>query len=284
MRGGRVETTKSGSVGMPIRLFFEAIMALDPKETQADIRIRLGDLLRYLNPDGKWHRKKHLPYVLQGLHNLYFLRIPYRENPDKPTTEVDWIPVLPRSVPNLQSGDDAPIILEVKLPPDAKGGMMVEKETLRLTGKKSSAKFNAYLSACWIFDRHGTTPKGIIDPTRPAESRDDAGYLLNADGSRILGERGQPLRNIYHSKAISTLEREDNPARNKYPILSFEDISRACYPKGYSPRARAHYQKRAYQAWEELQADGILRIEKHACGWRIMPSERHIGHYRALQR
>ena len=278
------ETTKRGAVAMPIRLFFEALMALNPKETQADIHIKLGDLLHFLNPDGKYNRTNHLPYVLHGLHSLYELRIPYRGNPDNPNTEVDWIPVLPRTVPNMNSGDDASIILEVKLPPDARGGMMVEKEILRQTGKQSSAKFNAYLTACWIFDRYGTTPKGIIDPTKPAAQRDTEGYLTNTTGDRIFDERGKPIKNRYHPRNIAAGDRVDNEAREQYPILSFEDLTRACFPKGFNTKQKRLYKKRALKAWEALEADGILRIEKHIQGWRILPSDSHIGRYRALQK
>ena len=278
-----METTKRGAVAMPIRLFFEALMALDPKETQADLHIKLGDLLHLLNPDGKYNRTNHLPYVLQGLHSLYDLRIPYRENPDKPDTEVDWIPVLPRTVPNVNSGDDASIILEVKMPPNAKSGMMVEKDILRLTGKQSSAKFNAYLSACWLFDRYGTTPRGIIDPTKPAAQRDAEGYLTNTTGDRIFDERGKPIKNRYHARNIAAGERVENKARERYPILSFDDLTRACFPKGFDRKKRATYQKRALKAWEELEADNILRIEKYQHGWRILPSDSHIGRYRALK-
>ena len=258
---------------MPIRLFFEAMMALDPKQTHVDIHFKLGDLLRYLNPDGKYNRTNHLPHVLRGLHSLHFLRIPYRSNPDRPSTEVDWIPVLPRTVPNLQSGNDASIILEVKLPPDAKSGMMVEKDILRLTGKQSSAKFNAYLSACWIFDRYGTTPKGIIDPTKPAAQRDTEGYLTNTTGDRIFDERGKPIKNRYHAKNIEAGQRVDNEARERYPILSFEDLTRACFPKGFDTKQKRLYKKRALKAWEALETDGILRIEKHIQGRRILPSD-----------
>ena len=281
MRDG-IETTKRGAVAMPIRLFFEAMMALDPKETQVDIHFKLGDLLRYLNPDGKYNRTNHLPHVLQGLHSLHFLRIPYRSNPDRPSTEVDWIPVLPRTLPNLKSGDEASIILEVKLPPDARGGMMVEKDILRLTGKKSSAKFNAYLTACWIFDRYGTTPKGIIDPTKPAFNRDDEGYLIDPLGNRIFDQHGKPIKSEYQKSAVKTLGREPNPARERYPILSFEDLTRACFPRGFDTKQKRLYKKRALKAWEALETDGILRIEKHIQGWRIMPSEEHIGRYRAI--
>lgn len=277
-----LETTKRGAVAMPIRLFFESIMALEPKETTATIRFRLGDMLQYLNPNGKYHRAKHLPYVLKGLHNLYFLRIPYRENPNKPTTEVDWIPVLPRTVPNPQSGDDASIILEVKLPPDAISGMMVEKEIVRLTGKQSSSKLNAYLAACGIFDRYGTSRKGITDPTRSVEVRDSDGFLLDEFSQRFYDERGKPIANIYHPIAVRKLKREPNPHRSSYPILSFDELARACFPKGYTRREKAKYCKRALAAWQSLEADGIVRIEKIWHGWRIMPSESHIGRYRAI--
>ena len=279
-----VETTKRGAVAMPIRLFFEGLMGLDPKETRAEIHIKLGTLLHFLNPDGKYNRTNHLPYVLQGLHALYDLRIPYRENPDNPNTEVDWIPIQPRTVPNANSGDDASIILEVRLPPDARGGMMVEKEILRQTGKQSSAKFNAYLSACWIFDRYGTIPRGIIDPTKPAAQRDTEGYLTDGNGKRIFDDRGKPIKNRYHPRNIAAGERVDNEARERYPILSFKDLTRACFPKGFDRKKRATYQKRALKAWEELQEDNILRIEKYQHGWRILPSESHIGRHRALKK
>lgn len=279
-----IETNKRGTVAMPIRLFFEALMALDPKETQVDIRFKLGDLLRYLNPDSKYHRTNHLPHVLRGLHSLHFLRIPYRSNPDKPSTEVDWIPVLPRTVPNVNSGDEASIILEVKLPPDARGGMMVEKDILRLTGKQSSAKFNAYLTACWIFDRYGTTPKGIIDPTKPDAQRDTEGYLTDGNGKRIFDDHGKPIKNRYHARNIAAGQRVDNEARDRYPILSFDELTRACFPKGFDTRHRVNYRKRALKAWDTLEADGIIRIEKYQHGWRILPSDSHIGRYRALKK
>ena len=278
-----MHTARRGAVAMPIRLFFEAVMALDPKETKADILIRLGDLLQFLNPEGKYNRTNHLPYVLKGLHCLYFLRIPYRENPDKPSTEVDWIPVLPRAVPNLQSGNDAPVILEVKLPPDARSGRMVEKDILRLLSKYSEAKTGAYLTACALFDIYGTVRGQLIDPTKPAERRDKDGNLLTKSGNIIFDSRGKPITNPYHQTAIGQLDRIPNDARTKYPILPFDDLLRACFPNGYPTGQKAKYLKRAKKAWEQLHADGVVVIEKHRNGWRIMPSESHMGRYRALR-
>ena len=278
-----MDTNKRGALAMPIRVFLEAVMALDPKETRADILIRLGDLLQFLNPDGKLNRTNHLPYVLKALHSLYYLRIPYRENPDKPSTEVDWIPVLARTVPNLGSGNDAPIILEVKLPPDARSGMMVEKDTLRLLGKQSAARCYAYLTACALFDRYGTVGKGIIDPTKPVERRNADGYLTTKSDDLIFDSKGKPITDPYHPSAIEQLDRIPNDARTHYPILSFNDLLRACFPHGHPNGQRAKYLKRALKAWEQLHTDGIIVIEKHQDGWRIMPSESHVGRYRALK-
>ena len=279
-----MDTARRGAVAMPIRLFFEAIMALDPKETRADILIRLGDLLDYLNPDGKYHRTNHLPHVLKGLHNLYYLRIPYRENPDKPSTEVDWIPVLPRTVPNIRSKNDAPVILEVKLPPDAQSGRMVEKDILRLLSKHSAAKTSAYLTACGLFDKYGTVKGKLIDPTRPVERRNGEGYLVKPDRTPILTANGKRIKSLYHPQAVSQLDREPSQARERYPILSFDDLIRACFPNGYPKGQRAKYLTRAQKAWTELEAEGIIQIER--CGddgWRIMPSEAHIGLHRGIR-
>lgn len=278
-----IETTKAGAVSMPIRLFFESVMALEPNETKATLHFKLGDLLRFLNPDGKYNRTNHLPYVLKGLHSLYALRVPYRENPDDPATEVDWIPVLPRTVPNERSGNDAPIILEVKLPPNATGGMMVEKDILRITGKKSSAQFNAYLTACYLFDTYGTTPKGIIDPTKPAEHRDADGYLTTPTGEKLYTDKGRRVKNRYHPANLGGNDRVKNEARTKYPVLSFDELTRACYPKGFDKRKRKTYQERAKKAWTQLESEGIVRIERLRHGWRIMPSENHIGRYRGIR-
>ena len=277
-------TGKRGALAMPVRLFLEAVMALDPKETRADILIRLGDLLHFLNPDGKYNRTNHLPYVLKALHSLYYLRIPYRENPNKPSTEVDWIPIVARTVPNRQSGDDAPILLEVNLPPNARNGRMVEKDILRLLGKQSAARTHAYLTACGLFDTYGTVGQGIIDVTKPVERRNADGNLITPSGTLIFDSKGNPITDPYDPDVVGQLDRIPNEARTKYPILSFDDLIRACFPNGYPKGERAKYLKRALTAWERLHADGIMVIEKHQDGWRIMPSESHIGRYRALKK
>ena len=279
------ETTKNGAVSMPVRLFFEALMALPPSIPQGELKFELGDLFKLLNPDGKYNRTNFLPYVIRGLQALPFLRIPYRQNPDKPSTEGEWLPVMPRAIPTLKSGNNFAIILEVRLPVCSNsGGMLIEKDILRLAAKKSSAKFNAYLSACYVFDTYGTRKGGIISPTKPVEYRNADGFLTDREGNTLYDNRGKPIKNQYHRKNLDLGERERNPTCDQYPILSFDDLTKACFPKGFDKRQKATYRKRALVAWESLENAGVLQIEKERNGWRILPSETHVSRYRAVKK
>ena len=103
--------------------------------------------------------------------------------------------------------------------------MMVEKNIVRLLGKKSSARFNAYLTACWIFDRYGTVNGTIIDPTMPVERRNDREELVDQDGKPILNSRGQPVKNLKSKEAVRQLDRQPNPQRGRYPVLNIDDFS-----------------------------------------------------------
>ena len=277
---GLPQTTKAGAVSMPLRLFFEALMALEPSETEADIIIKLGDLLSYLNPNG-YHRTNHLPYVVAGLQSLQWAIIPYTERVGGKGL---WIPVRPKNLPTLDSKDDFPIRIDVSLPPDATTGPMVEKSILRRLGKKSAAKFNAYLVACGLFDRYGTHNGTLIDPTKPIERRDTHGNLLDAGGQLIVNSRGEPIKNLYHPEAVTKLDRTDNKeAIKRYPILSFEDLVRSCFPKGIPAGEFAKYLKRALNHWRTLVQEEIIRIEEQRSGLRILPSARHVAVHRALK-
>ena len=274
-------TTKSAAVAMPVRLAFEALLHMEPGVHSERMHWQLGDLIECLNPDGKFHWTNQVGYILKGLSALYWLRFPYQPEGEG---EVDWIPFLPRAVPNQNSSRDSRIIIEVSLPPDISAhGMMVEKNIVRLLGKKSSARFNAYLTACWIFDRYGTVNGTIIDPTMPVERRNDGGELVDQDGKRILNSRGQPVKNLKSKEAVRQLDRQPNPQRGRYPVLNIDDLVRSCYPRGIPLEQRREYLKRARQAWTELESDGFIRIGKVDDGWQIMPSEQHVRLYRGIK-
>ena len=274
-------TTKSAAVAMPVRLAFEALIQMEPGTHSERLYWQLGDLIDYLNPDGKFNWTNQVGYILDGLSGLYYLRFPYTPTGEG---EVDWIPFMPRAVPNQNSTRDSRIIIEVSLPLDISAhGMLVEKNVVRLLGKKSSARFNAYLTACWLFDRYGTVNGNIIDPTIPKERRNDRGELVDANGKPIVTSHGKPVKNVKNAEAARQLERTTNPAKDKYPLLDNYDLIRACYPKGVRREHRREYLRRAKKAWTELETTGFIRIERSESGWRIMPSEQHVSHYRALQ-
>ena len=275
-------TTKSAAVAMPVRLAFEALLQMEPGTHTERLHWQLGDLIDCLNPDGKFNWTNQVDYILNGLSSLYWLRFPYKP---KGEGEVNWIPFLPRAVPNQNSTRDSRIIVEVSLPLDLNThGMMVEKTVVRLMGKKSSARFNAYLTACWIFDNYGTIKGRIIDPTAPAGRLNDRGEVLNLNGELIHNSRGKPVTSLKSSAAARQLGREANSARDRYPILNNADLTRSCYPKGVPTDQQREYLKRAKKAWTQLEEDGFVRIERFDTGWRIMPSEQHVTLYHALKR
>ena len=274
-------TTKSGAVAMPIRTAFEVLMAMDTGTTAQQLSWELGVMVDNLNPDGKFNWTNQIGYVIQGLEVLRKFTFPYKP-PDSGI--VSYAPFHVLTLPHEQSDRTSRIIIEARLPQDiGKSGMMVEKKVIRITGKKSSAKFNAYLAACGLFDKYGTVRGKIIDPTLPIERRDNQGYLLDGNGKHILSSNGKRIKNLRSAEAASQLDRERNKDADRYPILSKTDLVRACYPHGCPGGKFATYLARAKQALNGLEADGYVTIERLDKGWRIMPSPRHVNLYRAMK-
>ena len=170
--------------------------------------------------------------------------------------------------------------------------MLVEKAIIRELGKLSAAQFNAYLAACWLFNRYGRNPQGgLIDPTmpNPDNPRDERGALLHPGSlTPIRNEKGKIVEDIYHPAAVKVLERVIRAEADKYPTLTFEELTRACYPGAQletMPRYNyRQYKSRALQAWNELEAKGYIRIRKYEHDWQILPSERHLNLHRALKK
>lgn len=277
----RHTTTKKGAVSHTLRIFFEALMALAPNQRQADLVFTLGDLISYLYPNGKFHRTNQLPYIIDALDILHFYAtVPFKED-DKGNIG-HWRPVVVRTRLTPSDRNDKKIFLDVKMPPDATQGILIEKQRLRELGQVSAPKYSAYLSACYLFDKYGTQNGGIIDPTRPIERRNTAGLLVDANGNELYASDGKRIKNLYHPDAIAQLPREDNPQRTQYPSLQNSDLIKACGLQTLKPQKVALARARKY--WTELERDGIVRIERLGDGWRIMPSENHIQVYRGVKK
>ena len=273
--------TKAGAVSHEIRIFFEALMALEPNQRQVDMMFRLGDLIDYLYPDGKFHRTNQLPYIINALEVLHFYAtVPWRDDQGDLRR---WRPVHVKSPLEINSKNETPVFMRVEMPPDAKQGMAVDKQILRGLGKASAPQFNAYLTAAYLWDKYGTHQGKIIDPTRPVERRNSKNALVDENGKPIVNPHGKEITNLYDTHAVKQSEREPNPdAIKRYPVLSDEDLIYACFP---NTTTQNHWVllKRAQTHWTELEKAGIVRIERLTHGWRILPGASHIEKYRGVK-
>ena len=241
--------TKSGAVSHELRIFFEAMMALKTNQRRADLMFRLGDLIDFLYPNGKFNWTNQMPHIEQALGVLHTnATVPWIDDQGDLR---EWRPVAVRAPLTENATRDTPIFFEVQLPPDARHGHMVIKYIHRHTGMKSASQWNAYHVACHLWDKHGTVKGKLIDTTRPVERRDEQNRLVDASGKPLVNRNGKPIESPYHPEAIRQLDREPNPeAVKRYPVLSSEDLILACFPNGYQANGRREYLRRAKTHWE----------------------------------
>ena len=277
------ETTRSGAVSHELRIFFEAILALQPNQRRAELMFRLGDLINFLNPDGKFNWTNQLPHIENALNVLHSnATIPFIDDTGSLRR---WRPVSVRAEVNKEGMTrETPIFFDVCLPPDAKQGHIILKEIHRGLSKRSAARWNAYHAACYLWDKYGTVKGKLVDPTRPVERRDGNGKLLDADGKPLTSKNGRDIKSPYHKEAVHQLEREPNPdSIKRYPVLSFDDLIRACYPNSTDTNKR-RLLKGAKEHWEGLEAEGYIVIHKERNGWRILPPSDHLNAHRAIRK
>lgn len=280
--------SRPGQTSMVVRLFFENVMELKPTEHKGEFFKYLGDLTADLSLTEKI-KQRDIDRVVQGIRLLDKIRIPYVDPKGGPGR---YRPVIAWNEPSLGANKDFKIRFSVELPPDDRGGMLVEKAIIRELGKLSAAQFNAYLAACWLFNRYGRNPQGgLIDPTmpNPDNPRNERGALLHPETlTPISNERGKIVKDIYHPAAVKVLERVIRAEARAYPTLMFDELTRACYPGTQVetiPRNRYRaYKSKALQAWNELESKGYIRIRKYEYGWQILPSEKHLNLHRALRK
>ena len=275
--------TKSGAVSHELRIFFEAMMALQPNQHRADLMFRLGDLIDFLYPNGKFHWTNQMPHIERALGVLHtYATVPWI---DDQGSLREWRPVAVRAPLIDRATRETPIYIEVQMPPDARRGHIVIKNVHRHISMKSAAQWNAYHIAAYLWDKHGTVKGKLVDPTRPIETRDEHNSLVDATGNPLLTRNGKAINSPYHPEAVRQLEREPNTdAIQRYPVLSNEDLIQACYPNGYRVKSRREYLQRAKAHWQRLEDGGYIVIHKGKNGWRILPSAEHLNAHRALRK
>ena len=292
---GISHTTKSGAVSHGACIADEVFMALAPKQRVDLQKWDLGTLLRALNANLSEkqiikNRAKYLTSLIKGLKEVQYMGWEAQSGVYVP------IKMPQRIMPTIKSPDDFPVIFEIKIPVSgASGNMLVEKDVIRKTRKKSAKQLNAAKTCYWLIDTYGTqkTKKGeayLIDPTRPEEVRDADGYLIHPKTRvRLCNSKGRPIRNIIDSEAVRQLPRKPNhPQRNRYKDLSPADRIRAVFPEGVpQTMSNSTASKRADRAFDDIAKAGYFEIEKlkdGLGGWRIMPSSQHVARYRAVGR
>ena len=261
---------------------FEAMMALKPNQQRADLMFRLGDLIDFLYPNGKFHWTNQMPNIERTLYVLHnCATVPWM---DDQGSLREWRPVAVRSPLIEEATRDTPVYIEVQMPPDARRGHMVIKDIHRETGMKSAAQWNAYHVACFLWDRYGTVSGKLIDTTRPVERRDAQNRLIDPSDKPLVKRNGKPINNPYNSEAIHQLDREPNPeALKRYPILCDTDLIFACFPNTKDTNHRRLLEK-ARGHWMALEAKGFVSIQKEKNGWRILPTQEHLNFHRALRK
>ena len=278
------QTTRARPVNLEVRIFFEAVMALQPNQHRDDLMFRLGDLINFLYPSGKFNWTNQFPRIENALNVLHSnATIPFIDDTGSIRR---WRPVLVRAPLPNDATRDTPVFIDVQMPPDAKQGHIVLKEIHRLLGMQSAAKWNAYHVACYLWDKYGTVNGTLVDPTRPVATRDEKNNLIDpTTGKPLLTRNGKPTKKLYHPEAVHRLPRETNPDNVKrYPVLSFEDLIRACFPNGYPADNKRKYLQRAKAHWEGLEAKGYIVIHKERTGWRILPPSEHLNAHRAMRK
>ena len=284
---------RDGVLPYGLRFFYEVGMSLAPTQRQgyycrslidAAVDIGIIDRTNDDNRDKTYLRTKHKDAIRKAIELLNAIRIPYRE----PVGGIGgWFPFRPKNIPTRLSTKDFPIRIWVELPPDDKGGVLVEKTIVRAL-YQNLAQLNAYLAACVLFNRFGRNQNGgLINPTMPDPDspRNEHRHLLHPDtGKTILDERGKPVTDIYHPAAAKVLSRVYRDEAAKYPVLEAAELMRAVYPhETYKQnKDKAKWQDNSWQAWHDIAKKGYIRIESKDNGLQILPSDKHLKLHRAI--
>ena len=303
--GGQT-TTRGHGAPLSMRIFFEVIteMSRDARKRGGRWRLKmtLRDLRNRLYPRATGQRHDFRPTRdIANIHAALFevdqMRVPVRYGQHNELA--DWRPVsvtlMPR--PDLNS----PIVLDIEVPPGNGGGAMIDRFPMRYYGLKSGPKYAASIGLAYYWDKYGTYGRGKrpIQATRPRVWRNKRDQALGADGTVLLDERHQPIRNYSNDRLVfldeagrvvqgATLEdrraaaaRERNPAVDVYPLVQDSDLLELFYPKTdakVNDSTRRTQLERAREGLDAMAADGYCVTEETPGpfgdrAYRILPTD-----------
>ena len=183
---------------------------------------------------------------------------------------------------------DGEIVFQVYLPPNAKQGAAVHRETLDWLGASHGPMYRAHLTLShqwWRGARtkgkdKGNVTRGTSWPyaTRPARRRDEKGNLLNGRGEVIVNRRGHPISNWNDPRTVAhpDQEREPNPAVQYLPSYDDDRLLRLFYSPtqlaGAERTDHLHtYRARATKYVQEMEGLGLLDKADHGGQLKLCP-------------
>lgn len=183
---------------------------------------------------------------------------------------------------------DGKIVFQVYLPPDAKQGAAVHRETLDWLGASHGPMYRAHLTLSHQWWRGARTKgkdkdsvtRGTSWPyaTRPARRRDKEGHFLDGQGEVIVNRQGHPITNWNDPRTVAhpSEEREPNPAVQYLPSYSDDRLLRLFYSPTQLARAERTdhlhtYRARASKYFQEMESLGLLEIADHGGQIKLCP-------------
>lgn len=207
------------------RLWWGAIALTDiaHREPDGSVRVKttLRDLATMLYPGQRW-RARELGRLRRAMEIVNTVLVTHERR--------EWHIVHFEALPTEHTKLDDMLPVRVSLPPNSDRGPSVDRASLFRFGTVSGPVFDAWVRLNFIWDKAKLlNGKRRVYSHRPRVLRDDAGYLVTDNGSRILGRGGKPTRDWSDPRAIRDGV-ESNPAAEKVvPELDRRDLSRLFY-------------------------------------------------------
>lgn len=287
--GARIKTTHRGA---PIeqRIWLGAAMSI-PIQNRGDpganyslrrtILMTLREIMAIAYPDSRFERNYHVPRISGALKRVSSIYIPL------PTSGA-WQVVNVRKVPDYRSDLDSPdILLEIALPGGNQRGALVLREVLFGYGKSDVHAFRAYLRLVYFWNHYISNRGKLQYPTIPKVVRNQLGQILDRKGKVILNARGEPTKNWDHNRAVRTGDDERNPAMDRLPLLTADDLIELVFDnheaQNYGNLTKRQRQRRRHEIDLTLQRlidDEILEISR-SDNWlrgdiQLLPGKRNF--------
>lgn len=271
---GGTSLARGRGAPLALRVFVEVALAvpLNQRSWRSRMPVPIRDLIRWCWPGG-WHSlKRDGPKLARALRQVDTARIPWDGG--------YWRPL---SITNLPHNIDDTVVFDIEMPPGSGRGPMVYRPVLRQLGVNSAPAYRAYLGLCELRNRYLTHGGKLIAPTVPEVRRHQSGALIDSCGEVLTGKGGIPIKHWSDQRAIRTGRRIRNPALDRLPWLSDNDLATLCYPA--MPKASRNprmYTQRAKAVLKKMKQADCLRIEReHPCArsekargrWRIVLTE-----------